>query len=296
MDRRKCRSACKNALRAFTLIELLVVIAIIALLAAILFPVFAQAREKARQTTCASNMKQIMTATLSYIQDYDETWPIVAAGDTASTLRAVGEQSTYGSITRSFYLNAIQPYLKNLDVYGCPSAAEDRNLWAGGVLPAGGQGVRVSYFINGYLNAYPDAQAQEPTRTIAYTELQKAAWLAAGLSLPVTPPSGVAASGSSYVFDYTRPCGTWGQQFFNQMIDRSVLIHNEGVNHAYMDGHVKWLRAASVGTIYSKLDTAGKPTNVRGIIQNGTNTCQFLRHYSPRPGASVIDAALGPDS
>jgi len=61
--------------RGFTLIELLVVIAIIAILAAILFPVFAQAREAARKTTCASNMKQIATATLLYMQDYDELFP-----------------------------------------------------------------------------------------------------------------------------------------------------------------------------------------------------------------------------
>src|SRR5690349_15498297 len=61
--------------RAFTLIELLVVIAIIAILAAILFPVFAQARAKARQAACLSNMKQIGTAVMMYVQDYDETYP-----------------------------------------------------------------------------------------------------------------------------------------------------------------------------------------------------------------------------
>src|SRR5438067_179265 len=66
----------RTARRGFTLIELLVVIAIIAILAAILFPVFAQAREKARQAGCTSNLKQISLATMMYLQDYDETYPV----------------------------------------------------------------------------------------------------------------------------------------------------------------------------------------------------------------------------
>jgi prepilin-type N-terminal cleavage/methylation domain-containing protein len=75
--------------RAFTLIELLVVIAIIAILGAILFPVFAQAREKARQTTCASNLRQIVLATQMYLQDYDETFfpALLASGQAGAPCR-----------------------------------------------------------------------------------------------------------------------------------------------------------------------------------------------------------------
>ena len=85
-----------NIRRGFTLIELLVVIAIIAILAAILFPVFAQAREKARQASCTSNLKQIGMAFKMYIQDYDERWPQSApitanSGNTAGQLGSRGQ-------------------------------------------------------------------------------------------------------------------------------------------------------------------------------------------------------------
>src|ERR1043166_4202756 len=100
----------------FTLIELLVVIAIIAILAAMLFPVFAQAREKARGVTCLNNLKQIGTGLHLYLQDYDETYPLNRFAMPAS--RDCGKQSPPGYTWKE----SVQPYVKNGDVWVCPSA------------------------------------------------------------------------------------------------------------------------------------------------------------------------------
>src|SRR5665213_3332533 len=96
--------------RAFTLIELLVVIAIIAILAAILFPVFAAAREKARQTTCASNEKQLGLAFLQYAQDYDECF----------TYGMTETLHTQGTHVGQGWASTIYPYVKSTGVYTCP--------------------------------------------------------------------------------------------------------------------------------------------------------------------------------
>ncbi|WP_309719906.1 DUF1559 domain-containing protein [Armatimonas sp.] len=113
---------------AFTLIELLVVIAIIAILAAILFPVFAQARGKARAISCLSNMKQLGTSFMMYVQDYDETFPL-----------GVQEDWNNGWPT------AVQPYVKSLGVFRCP---DDGDL----TQPAGTgwAGAPISYASNGF--------------------------------------------------------------------------------------------------------------------------------------------------
>src|SRR5437667_3195375 len=97
----------------FTLIELLVVMAIIAILAAILFPVFAQAREKARQATCLSNFKQIGLGVMMYVQDWDETYP-------TSRLAKLAGGSDCGQKIITWKTETA-PYVKNISVYKCPS-------------------------------------------------------------------------------------------------------------------------------------------------------------------------------
>ena len=122
---------------AFTLIEILVVIAIIAVLAAILFPVFARARENARRSSCQSNMKQSSLAVIQYTQDYDEHFPLGLWVDSMGNHRTA--------------FDSIQPYAKNTQIGICPSddGAPDVTLYLPGSMP-------VSYTANDKLATAPD--------------------------------------------------------------------------------------------------------------------------------------------
>jgi prepilin-type N-terminal cleavage/methylation domain-containing protein/prepilin-type processing-associated H-X9-DG protein len=102
----------------FTLVELLVVIAIIAILAAILFPVFAQAREKGRQTSCLSNVRQLATALMLYVQDHDEVFPPVLGVAPTDTL-----------VYQASWMSRLQPYTRNLGLFFCPSSEYRNDDW-----------------------------------------------------------------------------------------------------------------------------------------------------------------------
>jgi len=124
----------KGRNKGFTLIELLVVITIISILAAILFPVFARAREQARKASCQSNLKQIGLALMMYVQDYDETYPASSMG-----------YYLPGTTNGTFWYHVLQPYAKSYQVFVCPTSGpvSDWTHYTGGLA-----GMKFSYGIN----------------------------------------------------------------------------------------------------------------------------------------------------
>lgn len=202
-----------SGLSGFTLIELLVVIAIIAILAAILFPVFAQAREKARQTSCLNNNRQYATATLMYIQDYDEAFPYSAYLN--GTCNAANPFSV-----ATFYW-AVVPYVKNDQITRCPSEdkAMDTQLLVGAPCP--NTPAFTSYTVNGALFANGFIPNQASTRLAA-----------------VNRPSEtfMAYDGNT----------AFGAQ--NQQVQLVQARHQNLFNTSFVDGHVKAVQARETGT------------------------------------------------
>ena len=193
--------------RGFTLIELLVVIAIIAILAAILFPVFARARESARQTSCLSNVRQLTTATLMYAQDYDETFPPCYVKEPTTVQYPEGTHSE----NRLYYM-FIYPYVQNIDIFNCPSAAPYER-WDGSY------DGRIPYGIN---------------RRIAPSH-------SAGASLgEITHPAETVCIGDAYG---SLSYGIRDTISISNSSIRSIVParHNEGANFGFVDGSARWV-------------------------------------------------------
>lgn len=243
---------CQRKMRGFTLIELLVVIAIIAILAAILFPVFAQAREKARGIACLSNLKQLGTATTMYVQDYDETFPMAfgysinQGGWTSGFTRPVPPDAFPDpDVWRCSYSNAIQPYVKNYGVYACPSSTIQNGGYAA-ISPA----VKISYTYNGLLQSYPLAGVASPSGLILlHSGRGRSYRLNGDLVQPALACSNAADLTCVYkpaVAGCSSAVNGQTSGFFTSL--DGMGIHGRGQNVAYTDGHAKY-RTLSLSTI-----------------------------------------------
>ncbi len=267
----------------FTLIELLVVIAIIAILAAILFPVFAQAREKARQTACLSNQKNLGTAALMYVQDYDETWPQTAPLNMAFSIWTTPADRAPGlvEVRKSYWSNALQPYIKNWGIYTCPSAPEVPQF---GVTSAQTNGIKLSYTMNGYLNAWPMAGSPAPAQVIAFSEglgKQTTPGFGASFPLPNKGPGCRGAGGPSdpaYRF-VPSGAGCSTQCRFTYQSNVSWFNHGNGMNAMYMDGHVKYVKHPSVEGPWAKVSPEGKPE--LALVNREPAGCNWYWNYGP---------------
>jgi prepilin-type N-terminal cleavage/methylation domain-containing protein/prepilin-type processing-associated H-X9-DG protein len=234
--------------RAFTLIELLVVIAIIAILAAILFPVFAQAREKARMSSCQSNMKQMGLAVQMYAQDYDETMPPYndAVFDFGNPDPATRKKSD--GPWRVNYLWCLTPYLKNQQIQACPSMGGQE----------GGQEVtpfsRASYMGNGAIMGMSLAAVQRPADIVymqEYRLLTRVAWLR---------PACTTAT----------KCGYWCWWGIPQLVPGYSNVHFEGGNFVFVDGHVKYKKNAAIRSGDFGLDPPDDGRDPKGNGHSGT--------------------------
>jgi prepilin-type N-terminal cleavage/methylation domain-containing protein/prepilin-type processing-associated H-X9-DG protein len=229
------RSRSLRSRKGFTLIELLVVIAIIAILAAILFPVFAQARESARKTSCLNNSKQLATAYMMYLQDFDETFPPHVTERTAPS----GTPDTAAARAPFSYKTKLDPYVKNAGIYKCPSAP----AW-----PAPGPG---RWFTTDYGNNHNEANLAganqqawyQANPDFGFNEQVTLATIARPAQFILIGDAGRASGLPSRGGMYPQP---WAfddssQPDANQQA-RFLARHQGGGNIAYADGHAKWMR------------------------------------------------------
>jgi prepilin-type N-terminal cleavage/methylation domain-containing protein/prepilin-type processing-associated H-X9-DG protein len=232
----------------FTLIELLVVIAIIAILAAILFPVFAQAREKARQTACLSNMKQMGLALVQYTTDYDGVY---VANVVPTTISGTGQPIHWG------WFGLLQPYIKNVDVAECPSAIRKN--------PNGNDyvtfnSIRMPYRQIGgnerlFNRSNGPTDANWSQLTIGESEVKRPADLAAFADCLYTlfpyPDRIMLAnydSGTNW-YGYTtdaRYDSTFTYKGDASRLNPRYARHNGGNSVVFADGHAKWMSQAQM--------------------------------------------------
>ncbi|BDI30385.1 hypothetical protein CCAX7_24360 [Capsulimonas corticalis] len=248
----------------FTLIELLVVIAVIAILAAILFPVFAKAREKARQISCASNQKQLGLGFMQYLQDNDEVFPM--------------GNPNYGYC--GGWAHPIMPYLKSIGVYKCPDDSTSYN-------PGFGVWQTVSYSENDSLLGDGSRDSGGTAHTTALATLAAPASTvllceAYGATMDINN----ATTTTDYSTGATMDQNFWGgcamgcigyyatgdpvANTLRKAPGVTTGVHTDGSNYLACDGHVKWLRASKIAPGKDALSSTD-PQNDAGEHAAGTS-------------------------
>jgi len=288
------RSSAGKSDAAFTLIELLVVIAIIAILAAILFPVFAKVREKARQTSCLSNEKQLGLAFTQYVEDYDEKLPV---GDSNRSCCSEGEG----------WASELYPYVKSTGLYKCPDDSTNPDTTTN----PGFTAYPVSYAIDdswergsfgdgsgsgGTMVASATAAFNSPAKTILISEVSGVTSYLTdpleGKELPNYPASFSPATNGleayndgthgSYTSGYASATGYLGGR--NGYTDNApgnfyaitTGRHTNGSNFLLADGHAKWFNGSSVSDGFNAATQTGtQGGNFGGSSADGTEDTQF---------------------
>ena len=273
-------STTRTRRRGFTLIELLVVIAIIAILAAILFPVFAKAREKARQISCASNMKQLGLGFLQYVQDNDETFPI------GNMCIATSGCSGTNDINATGWAGDIYPYVKSMGIYKCPDDS------TAATAPA----VPISYAYNqhfGY-NTQPFGTQLVPHTQIALAALNAPASTVLLLEMqgnkadPTNPTetNSASADGKDFIPNggrYATGVFQYAASEAGQVISsNNGMVHTTGANYLAADGHVKLLGPAAVSAGFGELAANATPCTA----QNNENQAACTSNMTSAAGTT----------
>ena len=224
--------------KGFTIVELLVVIAVIGILAAILFPVFARARENARRASCQSNLKQIGLGLAQYTQDYDETLPTMSAtaqgtvsyNSSNNWTAPAAETTRYATSPYQNWIQSIHPYVKSWQLYKCVAATQNAYTPLGYPCYESQGDSDSSYRYNGVMLQRRLSAIQQPSTLIHILESTFAsgtAWIRPSVSTTV----------SSLPLTTSATFIRWLEPF---------PLHFDGVNLLFADGHVKWRRIDTI--------------------------------------------------